>query len=171
MAPTIHNHGCVKAPDPTTGLDVATMLSLLGDAVDGAVLAALRGTGLRRGHGYLVQRLLVGPATATQLADELGVSQQAASKAVRELTALGHVEVVPDPPDRRSRPVRLTRRGLDAVETARAARRGVDRRIRAALDEADVEDLRRTLQDVLAVLGLAESVRRRSVRPPSSELG
>src|SRR3954452_20172529 len=102
-------------------LDLSSSLTLLGDAVSGIVSEALAGTGLRHGHGYLVQRLLVGPATASEVADELGVSQQAVSKAVKELVPPGHVEPVADEADGRRRPVRLTARGRRAVATARTA--------------------------------------------------
>ena len=52
---------------PTPHLDLASLLTILGDAVSAEVVAALAGTGLRHGHGYLVQRLLVAPATATAI--------------------------------------------------------------------------------------------------------
>src|SRR4051794_10234323 len=90
---TIHNYGCVLTQSPD--LDLSSALTLLGDRVSGAVLEALHGTGLRHGHGYLVQRLLVAPATATELAADLGISQQAVSKTLKELLALGIVEGFP----------------------------------------------------------------------------
>jgi len=46
----------------------------------------------------------VGPATAIELADELGITQQAMSKTVKELLDLGHLETVPDPTDRHAGP-------------------------------------------------------------------
>lgn len=152
-------------------LDLASALTLLGDAVSGSVVDALAGTGLRHGHGYLVQRLLVGPATATEIADALGITQQAVSKAIRELTDLGHVTPVPDPADRRRRPVGLTAKGRRAVRTARAARGEIDDRIRAALGTERFEETRQALVLALDALGLAESVARRSVPPPGSGLG
>lgn len=152
-------------------LDLSSALMLLGDAVSGTVLVALSGSGLRHGHGYLVQRLLVGPATATEIADALGITQQAVSKAIRELTDLGHVELVPDLADRRRRPVRLTATGRRAVRTARAARGEVDDRIRAVLGDEQFEETRRSLVLALEALGLADAVARRAVPPPASGLG
>lgn len=146
-------------------LDLSSSLTLLGDAVSAIVREALVGTGLRHGHGYLIQRLLVGPATASEVADELGVSQQAVSKAVKELVALGHVEPVPDDTDGRRRPVRLTTQGRRAVGTARTARREVDRRIRDALGDDAFARTSAALVVALDALGLAEQVRRRAVRP------
>jgi len=152
------------------GLDVASALTILGDAVSRTVVDALDGTGLRHGHGYLVQRLLLEPATATEIAHDLGVSQQAVSKAVNELVTLGHVEAVTDPLDRRRRPVRLTPRGRRAVESARTARAEVDARLRAALGDEEFERTAAALAVAIDVLGLTDSVRRRTVPPPGPDV-
>lgn len=151
-------------------LDLATVLGLLSDAVDRRVLLALTGTGLRRGHGYLVQRLLAGPSTATELAEDLGISQQAASKAVSELVALGHVEPAPGTGDRRRRPYRLTRRGRRAVETARSVRLDFDDEVRSALGGTDFDAVLRSLAAALDALGLTSSALRSAVRPPAGRL-
>lgn len=151
--------------DHPDDLEVADLLSLLGAAVDDAVLRSLAGTGLRRSHGYLVQRLLLGPATATEMADTLGVSQQAVSKLVTELVGLGHVEVVTDPTDGRRRPVRLTASGRRAVRAARRTRAQVDRRLQAAWGQEEYATTRAQLVAGLGVLGIADDVRRRRVAP------
>ncbi|RKS75585.1 DNA-binding MarR family transcriptional regulator [Motilibacter peucedani] len=154
-----------------TTLGLATLLSLLGAAVDDAVLRALDGTGLRRGHGYVVQRLLVGPATATQVAAELGVSQQAVSKVLKELMALGHVELVADDADRRSRPVRLTTRGREAVHRARAVRADIDARVAGEVGTDELAAAHAVLVAALDVLGIREQVERRTVAPQDGRLG
>lgn len=149
---------------------MSSALTLLGDAVSAAVAEALDGTGLRHGHGYVIQRLLTGPSTATEIADELGVTQQAVSKTVRELLALGHLETVTDPVDGRRRPVRLTQAGFEAVEKARAARREVDGRIRAVLGPEVFEATLAGLVAAFEALGMADRVRRRAVPPPTPDL-
>ncbi|WP_188940602.1 MarR family winged helix-turn-helix transcriptional regulator [Nakamurella endophytica] len=149
-------------------IGVAAALSLLGAVVDEAVLDALDGTGLRRAHGYLVQRLLLGPATATDMADDLGVSQQWVSKALKELVALGHVEVLAAGADRRRRPAALTASGREAVRTARATRASIDARLRAAVGPDRFDATRAVLLAALDALGAGERVRRRSVRPPAT---
>jgi DNA-binding MarR family transcriptional regulator len=113
----------------------------------------------------LIQRLLHGPATATEIAGDLGVSQQAVSKAVNELIRLGHVETIADPADRRRRPVQLTVRGRDAVATARAARAGIDDRLREELGDERFDAVRAGLLAALEALDLGDAVRRRAVSP------
>jgi len=152
-------------------LDLASALTLLGDVVTARVLDALAGTGLRPGHGYVVQRLLVAPATATEMAEELGVSQQAVSKSVQELVALGMALPVADEGDRRRRPVRLTAAGRGAVRRARTARRAVDEQAREALGAEGFEETLANLTVVLDALGLGDRVRRRAVPPPAGDRG
>ncbi len=149
---------------------MSSALTLLGDAVSREVLESLRETGIRHGHGYLVQRLLVGPATATEIAEELGVTQQAVSKAVNELLTLGHVEPAPDTADRRRRPVQLSARGRRAVETAREVRRGIDERLQRALGRREFDRTMRSLGLALTVLGIAERVERRAAQPPEGRV-
>ena len=145
---------------------MSSALTLLGDAISREVLESLRGTCLRHGHGYLMQRLLLGPCTATEIARELGVTQQAVSKGIKELIQLGHVEFVPDTADRRRRPVTLTADGRKAVETARATRRSLDRRLRNALGSPDFDRTMHALRLALEALGIADRVDRRAVQPP-----
>lgn len=160
----------MSSSSPAPRPDLASLLTILGDAVSAEVVAALAGTGLRHGHGYLVQRLLVTPATATELAGELGVTQQAVSRTVKELVALGHVEMTTDPSDSRRRPVRLTRRGRAAVARARRARADLDARVRDALGADRVDRLVTDLGAVVDALDLRDGVDRRTLRPPTPDL-
>jgi len=164
----MHNYGCVSiAP---ARLDFTQSLSLLGAAVDDHIVGSLRSAGmvgLRAGHGYYVQRLLAGPATATEMADALGISQQAASKAVRELVDLGYVAFGVDDTDRRRKVAALTERGREVVALARAARADLDDRLRAAVGDRRFAGALDVLHTALTELGLDEAVRTRRVRPPA----
>jgi DNA-binding MarR family transcriptional regulator len=149
-------------------VDVPAQLSLLGSAVDTLVLRALADAGLhglRLGHGYLVQRLLVAPATATEIAAALGISQQAVSKAAGELVRLGYARVRPDPADRRRRALELTDRGRRAVEVGRDARRRFAAQLVAAVGPDDAAVTARVLAAALELAGRADAVRRRTVPP------
>jgi len=59
--------------------------------------------------------------TVGELAEAVGVSQPGVTRSVSRLAVLGLVAVSHESGDRRRRAVRLTRRGSDVVETARAA--------------------------------------------------
>jgi DNA-binding MarR family transcriptional regulator len=166
MSLTIHNYSCVSSDDE---VDVPALLSLLGSAVDTLVLRALAEAGLhglRLGHGYVVQRLLTGPATATEIAAALGISQQAVSKAAGEMVRLGYARVRPDSADRRRRALELTDRGREAVEVSRRARRRFEAELTASVGAGDVEVTTRVLAAALELAGRADAVRRRAVPPP-----
>jgi DNA-binding MarR family transcriptional regulator len=70
---------------------------------------------LRPVHGFAMQAIGPVGASASEVGRRLGVSKQAAGKTVDRLAALGYVERVDDPRDARSRLIRLTPRGIDAL--------------------------------------------------------
>jgi DNA-binding MarR family transcriptional regulator len=121
---------------------------------------------VRFADGVVFQHLVAGPQGIGALAERLGVSQQAASKAVADLERRGYVERVADAADGRARRAALTARGEAAIESGRrhratlagelAERHGVDR----------VEAARALLLDVLGDLGGDAAMRGRRVRPP-----
>ncbi len=150
-------------------MGLVDLASLAGAAVDGHVLAALAAAGLeglRTRHGYVVQRLLVGPATATALARDLGVTQQAMSKTVAELRALGYVETVADPADARARPVGLSAEGRRTVEVARAARSRLLRQLRARVGADRAGVAADVLGELLDVLDVGRHLATRTVPAP-----
>lgn len=148
---------------------MSSAFTLLGDAVTRRVLRALDGTGLRPAHGYLIQRLLTGPATATEIADHLGISQQAVSKALNELLTLGYVAPATTG-DRRRRPMALTPAGHHAIDTARAERARIDARLRAALGPGTFETTMAALHTALDALDLTDRIRHRAAQPPDDTL-
>jgi DNA-binding MarR family transcriptional regulator len=76
---------------------------------------------LRPAHGFVFQALGPAGATASEIAERLGVTKQAARLIVEELAGLGYVERTEDPADARRRPVRLTSRGEDALRRSEQA--------------------------------------------------
>jgi hypothetical protein len=155
MRTIIHNYNCVSSL--LDSLDFAQSVSLLGAWVDDHVLHCLRRAGfdgLRLGHGFFVQRLLAGPATATEMAQDLGISQQAAAKAVGELV-------------RRRRTATLTERGQQVVALSRSVRRELDGRLRRSVGEPSFADALHVVHRLMAELGLDAAVEARMVRPPA----
>jgi DNA-binding MarR family transcriptional regulator len=155
--------------DELPPLDFTSAVMLLGDAMSQEVRQSLEGTGLRHSHGYLVQRLLAGPATATEIAADLGITQQAVSKAVKELVGLGVVDVVTNTSDKRSRPVHLTDQGRQAVATSREARRAINHRVREALGDDDFEHTLACMINAVAAFDLTVPVQRRKVPLPTPD--
>ncbi|MCS7479306.1 MarR family winged helix-turn-helix transcriptional regulator [Umezawaea endophytica] len=71
---------------------------------------------VRPAYGFAMQAIGVGGATASDLGRRLGISKQAAGKTVDRLEALGYASRVDDAGDARRKVVRLTPRGIDALE-------------------------------------------------------
>jgi DNA-binding MarR family transcriptional regulator len=150
-------------------LDAVTALYLAGLALTTEAARRLHAAGhpaLRISHGFVVQHLVEGPVRIGDLAARMGVTQQAASKAVAELEELGYLERGVDPTDGRVRRVGLSARGIDAVATTRAVRADIERELAAAVGADRVEAARRTALDALAWAGGADAVRARRVPPP-----
>jgi len=150
-------------------LDAVTALYLSGLALTTEALRRLHAAGhpdLRISHGFVVQHLVEGPVRIGDLATGMGVTQQAASKAVAELAALGYVDRVADAADGRVRRVGLSARGRAAVVTTRAVRADIALELAAALGADRVEAARRAAIDALEWAGGAEAVRRRRVPVP-----
>ena len=150
-------------------IDTVTALHLSGLALTTEALRRLHAAGysdLRISHGFVVQHLVQGPVRVGDLAARMGVTQQAASKAVAELTALGYLERGADPADARVRRIGLSARGRAAVATTRAVRADIERELAAALGADRVEAARRTALDALEWAGGADAVRARRVPAP-----
>ncbi|WP_344736879.1 MarR family winged helix-turn-helix transcriptional regulator [Microbacterium awajiense] len=153
-------------------VDLLSYLSLAGGALDGHVREQLRSRGfegLRVRHGYVFQRLLVGPQSITELGRSLSVSQQAMSKTVRELANLGYVDTGTDPGDARRRVVRLTDRGRASITTAREIRSQLEARLARSVDGREVDGARAVITALLAELGLGDRIAERSAPDPDPE--
>jgi DNA-binding MarR family transcriptional regulator len=153
-------------PIDPAALDLPTLVALTGDAVTAHLLARVRGggfAGVRGSHGYVIQLLVTDEATIGELAEGLGVSQQAASKTVGDMEALGLVERHADAGDHRIRRIALSARGRELLDAGR--------RERAALQEAvapsarDLAATRRVLVALLDASGGRDAVTRRRARP------
>ncbi|RVX41007.1 DNA-binding MarR family transcriptional regulator [Nonomuraea polychroma] len=157
-------------PVLTGDLDTGTLALFVGFAAAEVVQQSLADqgfAGLRFAHGYVFQHLVGGDGpTVGELAPKLGVTQQAASKAVAELERLGYVERHADPGDARIRRAHLTRRGQEAVAAARRAREALEARLAGRGGKRRLEECRALLAELLDELGGAPAVRHREVRPP-----
>jgi DNA-binding MarR family transcriptional regulator len=149
--------------------DLIATVSLVGDAIDRHVVDRLAQGGFPHmgvGHGYVIQRLLTGPQQVTAMAADLGVTQQAISKTVKELVGLGLAAQSVDDADSRRRPVVLTDRGQAMVERTRAIRADLLDRLTGALAPRELSAAAKVLEVLSAELGLTERMRTRTVPAP-----
>jgi DNA-binding MarR family transcriptional regulator len=155
-------------PVPDDLLDFAVVAQLAGLTLTDRTLERLHARGhtlLRVSHGYLFQHLIDGPVTVGELAQRLGVTQQAVSKTAAELSAAGYVQRMPDATDGRVRRVALTDRGRDAVRDTREVRAELVGELAEKLGADRVESARRILLAALDIAGGTTAVRHRRVRP------
>jgi DNA-binding MarR family transcriptional regulator len=152
---------------PLDALDLGHLALFVGNRVNELVLAELHAAGFegaRISHGYVFQHVVEGPRTITELARRLAVSQQAASKMVAELSALGFLEDVPSN-DARSRQIALSAYGKSAVRKARSVRAALEKKL-VRKHGKEIEDARLLLARVLDDLGGTEAIGRRQARAP-----
>jgi DNA-binding MarR family transcriptional regulator len=121
---------------------------------------------LRFADGFVFQHLVPGPLPIGALGERMGVTQQAASKAVADLERRGYVERVAGAEDARVRSVSLTARGRAAIEAGRRHRAALEAELAERLGPRRVESARRLLADVGGALGADAAVRGRRVRAP-----
>ena len=151
-------------------IDIATLAWLAGSAANRAILAELHTTGhagVRTSHGYLIQHLIDGTPTVSELADLLGVTQQAASKQLLELEHLGYLTRVPDPSDSRVRRARLTDHGRRLVDDTRRIRRQLNDKLTRLAGNDAASTARHVLTRLLDTTGETPHVIARRAVPPS----
>lgn len=149
-------------------LDLPYLGFFLGLRVNELVAADLVAAGfedVRQNHGYVVQHLIAQDRTITELARRMEVSQQAASKVVIEMKALGILESAPGD-DRRAKLIRLSARGREAVARTRAARRRIEARLIKAIGTRKYSDGKRVLIYCLDTLGGLGRISSRRIRAP-----
>ncbi len=128
---------------------------------------ATRGFGdLRFNDGVVIQHVLAAPLSITALAERMGVTQQAASKAVADLERRGLVRREADPADARTKLLHLTDHALAAVEATRALRQELQEELVTEYGAGRVEDARALLAAVIGRYGGGDAIRARRVRPP-----
>ena len=123
------------------------------------------GGAVRFGDGYVFQHLIAGGRRVTELAELLGVSQQAASKQVADMEARGLVRRMPDPTDRRAKLVMLADVGQGAVEAARAVRSELGDDVEELIGPDALADLKARLATIAAALGADRELLGRRLRP------
>src|SRR5581483_1452018 len=92
-------------------------------------------------------------ARPSELASRLRMSKQALNYLLGQLEQRGYIERRPDPDDRRSKRIDLTRRGLAIVPVIRGAVAEIEQEWGAALGRRRFDRLRDGLRDLNRLLG------------------
>jgi DNA-binding MarR family transcriptional regulator len=122
---------------------------------------------LRFADGAVFQHVLPGPLSITELAGRMGVTQQAASKAVAQLERRGLLERRASPTDARTRLLHLTGAGRATIEAGRRYRAALEDELAAEFGADRVADARALLAEIITRFGAEEAVRTRRIRPPA----
>jgi DNA-binding MarR family transcriptional regulator len=149
--------------------DLPLAASFAGWAMSDEVARRIAADGyddVRFADGVVFQHLIGGPLAVGELAERLGVSQQAASKSLADLERRGYVRRESDPADARLRRARLTDRAQGAIAAGRTHRAALAAELAERLGPRRVESARRLLLDVVTDLGADAAIRGRRVRPP-----
>ncbi len=108
---------------------------------------------LPRNGPFVIQAIARSGAPLSEIANDLSVSKQAASKLIDLLVNRGFIERTVDAVDRRRITLTLTRRGKKAVSAVETATSRVDATLAEALSPQDLAGFRSGLSVLVALSG------------------
>jgi DNA-binding MarR family transcriptional regulator len=132
-------------------LNVGVLLFLPYRAMESRVFERLAAAGFddfTPAQARVFQRISPHGSRLTELAEQAGISKQAAGFLVDQLERSGYVERAPDPDDRRARLIRIAQRGRDTVEVAQEIVSTVEAEWTAHLGAQRMAQLRAILTDL-----------------------
>lgn len=135
---------------------IGALLRIPREATLRQVVAGLEAAGfgdVRPAHFTVFQHMPPEGARLTALAEAALLTKQTMGYLVDDLEALGYVERVPDPTDRRAKLVRLTTRGWEVDRTVREVIKQIEAHWAEQLGEDDYQQLTRLLRALIAILG------------------
>lgn len=144
---------------PRTPLGTLTFrLGVLGVSQEARFAGRLAGHELKPKHIALLSALRLGKAESQQeLAGVLRVAPSLVVLLADQLKALGAIERVRDPADRRRQRLEITEDGIKLLDAGTAAALTLDDELAAGLSTADRAALERILQKLAVAAGLPES--------------
>ena len=104
---------------------------------------------LRPAHGFALQAIGLGGATAAEASRRLGISKQAAGKTIDRLEDLGYVHRYGDESDRRRKLARLTPRGIAALAMSAMIFNDIRSRWEGALGVGRLSDMEASLRTMV----------------------
>ena len=137
--------------DPTMPMLLRTARRTYAAGIRAELVAAGLGDLPRLNGQYVIRALMYSNPPLSEIARELAVTKQAASKLIDLLVVRGFLERAPDSADRRRNTLTLTDRGRDAAKVIDVGTRHVDQALAGALSPRQLAGLRAGL-DVLVEL-------------------
>jgi DNA-binding MarR family transcriptional regulator len=120
-------------------------------------------TDVRPAFGFALLAARDRPTSATELAELMGMSKQAASKLVDAMVSGGYLQRGTDPEDGRQRPVSLTGRGEELLAAVEEVYAELEAEWAKLIGASQVDRMRRDLMQVLSDPGDGQLP---PVRPP-----
>jgi DNA-binding MarR family transcriptional regulator len=162
----VDGYAALVTPPARTSLDGDITTPMLLRTGRRAYAAAMRSELVRRGledlprNGpFVIRAVARSGAALSEIADELAVSKQAASKLIDLLVARGFIDRSADPSDRRRITLTLTRRGKKAVEAVEAGTARVDAALADALSPDEMAGFRAGLNALVNLSGTYDTTR------------
>lgn len=134
------------AEPPFIALAYRAYRALAADMVDSAHRAGH--AGIKQTHNAVFATLGPEGMRSVDLAARLGVTRQSMGEIVREMVALGILEMRPDPTDRRAKLVVYSEEGLRIAAEGFAHIQDLDRRFVAEFGEQNYQTARQVLRRV-----------------------
>jgi DNA-binding MarR family transcriptional regulator len=139
----------LKHDSPDVAILAGQLLFALQDEMFGR-LAADGHPDIRPRHGAVLAYLDEAGTRATELAALSGRHKQVVGTLVDELEALGYVERLADPDDRRAKLIVPTPRGIDQMVKSDAIMREVEARFARILPDGDFDAFKSALRTIVA---------------------
>jgi DNA-binding MarR family transcriptional regulator len=151
----------------TAAIDFAGLLAMSLHILTDQLRAQLAAAGfddIKRPYGFIFRAVARDGASINELADLLEVSKQATSKIIDEMASRDYVSRQEDPNDRRSKIVRLTERGHQAMQIALKVNAELESVLEARVGFETVKAMRLAL-DTFAREGNPDLYAQRGARP------
>jgi DNA-binding MarR family transcriptional regulator len=129
--------------------DFAALLAMSLHVLTDRVRAQLHEAGftdIKKPYGFIFRAIAKNGASINELAALLEVSKQATSKIVDDMSTAGYVTRDEHETDRRSKIVRLTERGRQAMQTARKANQELETKLEKRVGKTKMQAMRFVLE-------------------------
>jgi DNA-binding MarR family transcriptional regulator len=140
---------------PVTHHHLGQLLHTLSNTFESLTLAKCRERGHRKfrcSHSAVIAQLGNDELCLGDLAERVGISQQATGKLVRDLERAGYLHSHPDARDKRSRLIQLTLAGAKLKSDIEEVLEEVRRKFQNVLGDKGLESLEQQLRDAAAAL-------------------